>query len=84
MEIFVHRKGAPKIEEDFLVEELPKLPAEETSVVRVDLEAPTEADEKILADVFHFHPLTVENARETRNQPKVELFPDYLFSSFKA
>ena len=79
MEIFVHRKGEDCVEEGFSIEDLPKLLADETNVVWVDMEAPTEDDDKILADVFHFHPLTIEDARETRNQPKVEAFPDYLF-----
>ncbi|MGI8554762.1 MAG: magnesium/cobalt transporter CorA [Pyrinomonadaceae bacterium] len=82
MEIFVHQKGASCVEEGFSVKDLPKLLADETNVVWVDMEAPTEADEKILTDVFHFHPLTIEDARETRNQPKVEAFPDYLFFIF--
>ncbi len=82
MEIFVHRKGEPNIEEGFTVADLPQLLAVETNVVWVDLEKPTAEDEKILTDVFNFHPLTIEDARETRNQPKVEGFPDYLFFIF--
>lgn len=79
MEIFVHRGGENHVEEGFSAEELPELLADKNNVVWVDMESPTAADEKILLDVFHFHPLTVEDARETRNQPKVEAFPDYLF-----
>jgi magnesium transporter len=30
-------------------------------------------------NVFKFHPLTVEDCLETRNQPKVEAFPDYFY-----
>ncbi|MGI8469258.1 MAG: magnesium/cobalt transporter CorA [Pyrinomonadaceae bacterium] len=83
MEIFVHRKDAPHVEEGFSAEDLPELLADESNVVWVDMEAATEADEKILSDVFHFHPLTIEDARETRNQPKIEPFPDYLFFIFQ-
>ena len=83
MEIFVHRKGEMSVEEDFTVKDLPALLAEESNVVWVDMEAPTVEDDKVLADVFHFHPLTIEDARETRNQPKVEAFPDYLFFIFQ-
>lgn len=82
MEIFVHRKGESRVEKVFSAEELSELLADETNVVWVDIEAPTEADDKVLSDVFHFHPLTIEDARETRNQPKVEAFPDYLFFIF--
>lgn len=83
MEIFVHRKDEECVEEGFSVEDLPKLLADETNVVWVDMEAPGAADDKVLSDVFHFHPLTIEDARETRNQPKVEAFPEYLFFIFQ-
>lgn len=79
MEIFVHKGGTDFVEEGFKPEDLPALIADKGSVVWVDMEKPTEADDKILLDVFKFHPLTVEDARETRNHPKVEAFPDYLF-----
>lgn len=79
MEIFVHQNGENHVEEGFAPEDLPALLRDEKNVVWVDMEQPTEADDKILADVFKFHYLTIEDARETRNQPKVEAFPDYLF-----
>jgi magnesium transporter len=43
------------------------------------MEAPTEADEQLLMNLFRFHPLTLEDCRETRNYPKVEEFPGYLY-----
>jgi magnesium transporter len=49
------------------------------SLVWIDIEKPTDEDNKLLADVFHFHPLTIEDAIETRNHPKVESYNDYLF-----
>ena len=79
MEIYVCREGAGKIESGFTVEQLPDLLKEETSVIWVDMEAPTAADEQILLDVFNFHPLTVEDCRENRHYPKVEEFPDYVY-----
>jgi magnesium transporter len=83
MEIFAYRKGAPKVEEGFTKEDLPKLLADETNVVWVDLqgETPEQANEAkdILLNIFHFHYLTVEDCLETRNQPKVEAFPDYFY-----
>ncbi len=79
MEIFVYCKGQNFVEEGFSPEKLPELLADAGNLVWVDMEAPTEDDEKILADVFHFHPLTIEDAIATRNQPKVEAFADYLF-----
>jgi magnesium transporter len=79
MEILVYREGAPKIEEGFTVEQLPELLKDESVVVWVDMEEPTEFEERVLLDVFHFHPLTVEDCRENRHYPKVEEFPGYLY-----
>ncbi len=83
MEIFAYRNKAACIEEGFTVKDLPALLADETNVVWVDFLAETEAEvelaKDVLLDVFKFHPLTVEDCMETRNQPKVEAFPDYLY-----
>lgn len=83
MEIFVYRKGAAKVEEGFTRDELPTLLADETNVVWVDLRGETEAHlteaKEVLTNVFNFHYLTIEDCVETRNQPKIESFPDYLF-----
>ena len=72
MEIFVHREGEPKVQSGFTVEQLPELLKEEKSVIWVDMAEPTEADDRVLLDVFHFHLLTVEDCRENRHYPKIE------------
>jgi len=83
MEIFVYRNGANEVEENFSVADLPELLADKKNVVWVDLLG--ESDQQIaetrsvLLDVFKFHPLTIEDTLETRNQPKVEAFPNYLY-----
>jgi magnesium transporter len=79
MEIFVYREGAPKVESGFTAEQLPELLKAEHTVLWIDMEAPDESDEAILRDVFQFHPLTIEDCRETRNYPKVEEFPGYIY-----
>jgi magnesium transporter len=83
MEIFVYRNGAKAIEEGFSAEDLPELLADEDNVVWVDFLGETyeaiKQAKKILLEVFKFHPLTVEDCIETRNQPKVEAFPDYFY-----
>ena len=79
MEVFVYRQGAEKIETGLTAEHLPDLLKDEQAVIWIDMPEPTEADERILLDIFHFHPLTVEDCRETRNHPKVEEFPGYLY-----
>ncbi|HQZ97091.1 MAG TPA: magnesium/cobalt transporter CorA [Pyrinomonadaceae bacterium] len=83
MEIFVYRKDAEKVEEGFTRDELPALIADKTNVVWVDLQGETAehlAEAKdVLLNVFKFHHLTVEDCVETRNQPKVEAFENYLY-----
>ncbi len=79
MEILVYRKGTTKIEENFTVADLPELLKDESAVIWVDMEKPTEADEDVLLNVFKFHPLTVEDCRENRHYPKIEEFEGYLY-----
>lgn len=83
MEIFVYRNGSQAVEEGFGRDDLPELLADETNVVWVDLQGETEEGvseaKDILLNVFNFHPLTVEDCLETRNQPKVEGFERYLY-----
>ena len=45
----------------------------------LDLSAPTPDDGRILADVFHFHPLSVEDALSVLQFPKIESYKDYLY-----
>jgi magnesium transporter len=56
-------------------------------VLWIDLEEPTELEERLVFDVFfHVHSLTLEDVQKPRREPdgpphfpKVEEFPDYLF-----
>lgn len=83
MEIFVYRSGAHAVEEGFSAEDLPELLADKSNVVWVDFLAETSDElsraKNILLNIFKFHYLTVEDCFETRNQPKVEAFPDYFY-----
>src|SRR5215203_65614 len=83
MEIFVYRNGSDRIEEGFTEEDLPGLLADESNVVWVDLlaERPEHVEDakRVMLDIFKFHYLTVENCIETRNAPKVEAFPGYIY-----
>lgn len=79
MEILVYRNGQQRINEGFTVEQLPELLQDPGAVIWVDMEQPTEVDERVLLDVFKFHPLTVEDCRENRHYPKVEEFPGYIY-----
>jgi magnesium transporter len=83
MQVFLYRNGAQKVEEGFSAEELPALLADKTNVVWADFsgETPELLNEArdVMLNVFKFHALTVEDLIETRNQPKVEAFPDYFY-----
>lgn len=79
MEIFVYRENAEQVATGFTTEHLPDLLKDEKAVIWIDMEEPTEANEQLLLNLFHFHPLTLEDCRETRNYPKVEEFPGYLY-----
>ncbi|HLM24959.1 MAG TPA: magnesium/cobalt transporter CorA [Pyrinomonadaceae bacterium] len=79
MEILVYRKGVPRIQENFTAADLPELLKDESAVIWVDMESPTEVDEHVLLDVFKFHPLTVEDCRENRHYPKIEEFDSYIY-----
>jgi len=67
--------------------DLPALLASESGTVWVDIAGPTEMHVRIMADVFHFHPLAIEDTRNQRQRPKVEEYSEYLFlilNSFSA
>ena len=83
MEIFVYRNNANSIEEGFAPDALPELLADKNNVVWLDIFAQTpeqvENAQNVLLNIFKFHHLTVEDCIETRNQPKVEAFPNYFY-----
>jgi magnesium transporter len=57
---------------------------ERERVLWVDIAAPTEADWRMLADNFGFHPLALEDARNRNQRSKVDAYDGYLFLSIRA
>ena len=51
-----------------------------TTTAWVDMAKPTDAELAQLSDVFHFHPLSIEDARSAIQFPKVEQYPGYLYA----
>ena len=49
------------------------------AMVWVDLSNPTPEEGRLLSDVFHFHPIAVEDALSTLQFPKIESYKDYLY-----
>jgi magnesium transporter len=82
-EIFVYRQGATHVEEGFEIADIPSLISDADNVVWVDIRGENPDDvpaiKDLLLNIFKFHYLTVEDCLETRNQPKIEAFPDYLY-----
>jgi len=74
--VYVHESGATRRTDRV---EPAWLAPSSTAKVWVDLAAPTPGEFQVLTDVFHFHPLAVEDARSALQYPKVEQFPDYLY-----
>jgi magnesium transporter len=74
--VFVHDRGETRCVDAI---EPAWLDPSSTVTLWVDLAAPTEEDTRVLSDVFHFHPLAVEDARSALQFPKIEPFPNYLY-----
>jgi len=79
MQILVYKRGGQKVQEGVAEDQLPELLKDESAVIWIDMESPTHDDERVLLDVFKFHPLTVEDCRENRHYPKVEEFEGYIY-----
>lgn len=45
----------------------------------VDLASPTAEEGRLLSDVFHFHPLSIEDALGEIHHPKIESYGGYLY-----
>jgi magnesium transporter len=74
--VYVHQNGATRkaarVEPEWL---------DPTSDVTlwVDLAKPTPEEARVLSDVFHFHPLSIEDALTEIHHPKIELYEGYLY-----
>jgi magnesium transporter len=61
------------------VEDLPELLAREDGMVWVDIPTCDEHAYKILANIFHCHPLAIRDCREYNLVPKVHSYAEHLF-----
>lgn len=48
----------------------------------LDLVNPSDEELAFLGDIFHFHPLAIEDATRPHERPKVDSYPDYYFIVF--
>jgi magnesium transporter len=74
--IFVHRNGQT---EQATSLDRAWLSPDSGVAVWVDLAAPSPIETLILSDTFHFHPLSVEDAKASIQYPKVESYEGYLY-----
>lgn len=74
--IYVHRDGvtaaADRVEPAWLA-------PDSDATLWVDLAAPGPEEGRLLGEVFHFHPLSVEDALSAIHHPKIEAYPGYLY-----
>lgn len=65
---------------DLSISEIPALLEAGAGLLWVDFEnTPPETDEPLLRDVFHFHPLAVDDALQEAHIPKVDDWGEYLY-----
>ena len=62
---------------DFSPERLTEIP---NALHWIDLEQPTPEEAAILKDVFHFHPLAIEDCLEDVHHPKLDEYDGYIFA----
>jgi magnesium transporter len=74
--IYAHRNGATDTVPDI---DPAWLEPGSNVTLWVDLSAPTVDEARVLTEVFHFHPLSVEDALSEIHSPKIEPYPGYLY-----
>lgn len=79
--LYRHQSGS--IVSDLSTDQLSRAVKDRYGRVWIDMEAPTEDEYKlVLEDLFHFHPLTVEDVVNGVNLPKLDDYDSYLFLVF--
>ena len=75
LSVFVHRNSrtekADRVDPAWL--------QPDSGVLWADLAGPTPEELTVSHDVFHFHPLAVEDALASAHHPKIEAFDGYLY-----
>jgi magnesium transporter len=72
-----------RVEVDLGAEELPRLLADKGNQVWVDMQGALDGEyERVLTQVFHFHPLAIEDALRDTHLPKLDDYASYLYLVF--
>ena len=84
----LYRDGGGEIHLDWPWQDLEAALNDADGTVWVDIEDPEDGSsqlaEQILRDVFHFHPLAIEDALEEAHVPKIDDWDDYVYVVFHA
>lgn len=81
--LFVDQNGA--VNNHLQTEDFTEALEEAEGLLWVDFEGPTgESEEGILQNVFHFHPLAVEDALKGTHVPKVDDWDEYIYVTLQA
>jgi Mg2+ and Co2+ transporter CorA len=64
---------------DHPVDDLPDLLTRTDGITWVDIPSWDEEAERVLGEVFGFHPLAIRDCRERNQVPKVHVYPDHVF-----
>lgn len=76
--LYRHRSGA--LVDDLPIDQVPSALKDPQARIWVDLENPNEQEQKmVLADLFHFHPLAVEDVINEAHIPKLDDYGGYLY-----
>lgn len=76
--LYRHRSGA--LVDDLPITQVPSALKDSQARIWIDLEGATEEDQKmVLNDLFHFHPLAVEDVINEIHVPKLDDYGGYLY-----
>jgi magnesium transporter len=79
MALSTFRRASGEVEHDLSIDALRAVVKDPGGgTLWVDLDVSTEADAALLSDLFHFHPLAIEDARNPNSRVKAEEYPDFL------
>ncbi|HET6486520.1 MAG TPA: magnesium transporter CorA family protein [Spirochaetia bacterium] len=75
-----YRRSDGSLDPDPRVERIPAALADPSGLLWLDfVEEPADACERILSDLFHFHPLAIDDALRETHVPKVDDWGTYLY-----
>lgn len=78
MTLFFHRHGMTG-EELAPLDYLRNFKLDGDEKIWLDFEDPTEDEQKLLSEVFHFHPLAIEDCIAVMHHPKLDLYEGYIY-----